>query len=57
MEKISDRYHPDVKHDGPSGHGPSHQLSESVVYAPMMPGMALHPNIMQISSNPGQVSY
>ncbi|XP_036330468.1 G protein pathway suppressor 2 [Rhagoletis pomonella] len=54
MEKISDRYHPDVKHDVPPGHGPPHQLPEGVVYTPMMPGMSLHPNIMQISSNPGQ---
>lgn len=56
MEKIGDRYHPDVKHDAPPGHGPPHQLPEGVVYTPMMPGMPLHPNIMQISSNPGQVS-
>ncbi|CAD7015442.1 unnamed protein product [Ceratitis capitata] len=56
MEKISDRYHPDVKHEVPTGHGPPHQLPDGVVYTPMMPGMSLHPNIMQISSNPGQVS-
>nr|XP_014102775.1 programmed cell death 6-interacting protein [Bactrocera oleae] len=54
MEKISDRYHSDVKHDGPPNHGPPHQLPEGVVYTPMMPGMSLHPNIMQINSNPGQ---
>ncbi|XP_067634359.1 G protein pathway suppressor 2 isoform X2 [Eurosta solidaginis] len=54
MEKINDRYHPDVKHDGNTGHGPPHQLPEGVVYTPMMPGMSLHPNIMQINSNPGQ---
>ncbi|XP_011181481.1 uncharacterized protein LOC105211648 [Zeugodacus cucurbitae] len=54
MEKIGERYHPDVKHEGPSSHGPPHQLPEGVVYTPMMPGMALHPGMMQISSNPGQ---
>lgn len=51
MEKIPDRYHVEVKHDGPPSHGgpTSHQLSEGVVYIPNMP---LHPNVMQISGAP-----
>ncbi|XP_061395378.1 G protein pathway suppressor 2-like [Musca vetustissima] len=47
MEKISDRYHVEVKHDAHGGPPPTHQLSESVVYIPSLP---LHPNVMQISS-------
>ncbi|XP_037953667.1 early nodulin-75 [Teleopsis dalmanni] len=56
MEKISDRYHVEiVKHEGPPGHGPPpHPLPEGVVYSSMIPGMTLHPNVMQISGNPGQ---
>lgn len=46
MEKISDRYHVEVKHDSHGGPQPTHQLSESVVYIPNLP---LHPNVMQIS--------
>ncbi|XP_075168283.1 uncharacterized protein LOC142240466 [Haematobia irritans] len=46
MEKISDRYHVEVKHDGQPAHG--RQLPEGVVYIPNMP---MHPNVMQISSN------
>lgn len=57
MEKITDRYHVEVKHDGPPSHGgpPPHQLSESVVYTPLIPNMPLHPNVMQISGGPQQV--
>ncbi|KAM7341620.1 uncharacterized protein ACRADG_009343 isoform 2-T3 [Cochliomyia hominivorax] len=56
MEKISDRYHVEVKHDGPPTHGglPPHQLPEGVVYTPLMPNMPLHPGVMQISSGPQQ---
>lgn len=51
MEKISERYHVEVNHDGPSTHGvtPTHQLSEGVVYTPLIPNMPLHPNVMQIT--------
>ncbi|KAI8119131.1 hypothetical protein FF38_02358 [Lucilia cuprina] len=57
MEKISDRYHVEVKHDGPPTHGgpPPHQLPEGVVYTPLIPNMPLHPNVMQISGGPQQV--
>ncbi|TMW42547.1 hypothetical protein DOY81_012372 [Sarcophaga bullata] len=56
MEKISERYHVEVKHDGPPTHGgpPPHQLPESVVYTPLIPNMPLHPNVMQISGGPQQ---
>lgn len=58
MEKISDRYHVEVKHEGPPPHGgpPPHQLPEGVVYTPLMPNMPLHPNVMQISGGPQQVT-
>lgn len=57
MEKISDRYHVEVKHDGPPTHGvpPPHQLPEGVVYTPLIPNLALHSSVMQISSGPQQV--
>lgn len=57
MEKISDRYHVEVKHDGPSSHGvpQPHQLPEGVVYTPLMPNMPLHANVMQITGGPPQV--
>ena len=53
MEKINDRYHVEIKHDA----GPPHQLPEGVVYTPLISGMQLHPNVMQMAGNTGQVSY
>lgn len=58
MEKLPDRYHIEVKHDGPpQGHvpPPPHLLSEGVIYKPLL-GEILHPNLVQISSNSSQVS-
>lgn len=56
MEKIADRYHVEVKHEGPPTHGgpPPHQLPDGVVYTPLIPNMPLHPNVMQISGGPQQ---
>uniref|UniRef100_A0A1A9VR49 G protein pathway suppressor 2 n=1 Tax=Glossina austeni TaxID=7395 RepID=A0A1A9VR49_GLOAU len=51
MEKINDRYHVEVKHDA-HGPPPPHPLPDSVVYTPLIPGMPLHPNVMQISAPP-----
>lgn len=58
MEKIPDRYHIEVKHDGPSqGHvpPPPHLLSEGVIYKPLLGELSLHPNVLQISSSAAQV--
>lgn len=58
MEKLSDRYHIEAKHDGPPpGHvpPPPHLLSEGVVYKPLLSELSLHHNVLQISSS--QVGY
>ncbi|XP_017125827.1 G protein pathway suppressor 2 isoform X3 [Drosophila elegans] len=50
MEKLPDRYHIEVKHDGqPPSHvpPPPHLLSEGVIYSEL----SLHPNVLQISSS------
>ncbi|XP_017093963.1 protein enabled homolog isoform X1 [Drosophila bipectinata] len=54
MEKLSDRYHIEAKHDGPPpGHvpPPPHLLSEGVVYKPLLSELSLHHNVLQISSS------
>ncbi|KAH8416156.1 hypothetical protein KR222_009508 [Zaprionus bogoriensis] len=56
MEKLPDRYHIEVKHDGPpQGHvpppPPPHLLSEGVIYKPLLSEISLHPNVLQISSS------
>ncbi|KAH8372649.1 hypothetical protein KR009_001909 [Drosophila setifemur] len=54
MEKLPDRYHIEVKHDGPPpGHvpPPPHLLSEGVLYKPLLSELSLHPNVLQISSS------
>lgn len=61
MEKISERYQVDVKHEvgikSAPVHGsiPPNQLTESVVYTPIIQGIQLHPNVVQISSPTSQV--
>lgn len=60
MEKLADRYQVDVKHDGTkpaSAHAsiPSNQLTEGVVYTPIIQGLQLHPNVVQINSSTNQV--
>ncbi|KAM8711879.1 hypothetical protein ACLKA7_012393 [Drosophila subpalustris] len=57
MEKLSDRYHIEVKHEGPpQGHvpPPPHLLSEGVIYKPHLGELSLHPNVLQISSSAAQ---
>ncbi|XP_017959143.1 G protein pathway suppressor 2 isoform X2 [Drosophila navojoa] len=58
MEKLPDRYHIEVKHDGSSqGHvpPPPHLLSEGgVIYKPLLGELSLHPNVLQISSSAAQ---
>lgn len=60
MEKLPDRYHIEVKHDGvtPQGHvpPPPHLLSEGVIYKPLLGDISLHPNVLQISSSSSQVN-
>ncbi|XP_016978768.1 G protein pathway suppressor 2 isoform X1 [Drosophila rhopaloa] len=54
MEKLPDRYHIEVKHDGqPPSHvpPPPHLLSEGVIYKPLLSELSLHPNVLQISSS------
>lgn len=53
MEKISDRYHVELKVDQ-SGHGPPQptHLPEGVVYTSLIPGMPMHPSVMQMTGNP-----
>ncbi|KAH8390963.1 hypothetical protein KR215_002882 [Drosophila sulfurigaster] len=58
MEKLSDRYHIEVKHDG-VGVGvapppPPHLLSEGVIYKPHLGELPLHPNVLQISTSSAQ---
>ncbi|KAH8299671.1 hypothetical protein KR044_004450 [Drosophila immigrans] len=57
MEKLSDRYHIEVKHEGPpQGHvpPPPHLLSEGVIYKPHLGELPLHPNVLQISTSAAQ---
>lgn len=61
MEKIADRYQVDVKHEGAkpaSAHGsmPSNQMTENVVYTPIIQGLQLHPNVVQINNSTNQVN-
>ncbi|KAH8267077.1 hypothetical protein KR018_001715 [Drosophila ironensis] len=49
MEKLPDRYHIEVKHDGPPP--PPHLLSEGVIYKPLLSELSLHSNVLQISSS------
>ncbi|KAH8370686.1 hypothetical protein KR093_004678 [Drosophila rubida] len=60
MEKLSDRYHIEGKHEGPpQGHvppPPPHLLSEGVIYKPHLGELPLHPNVLQISTSAAQVS-
>ncbi|XP_055837847.1 G protein pathway suppressor 2 isoform X2 [Episyrphus balteatus] len=55
MEKISDRYHVELKVDQ-SGHGPPQptHLPEGVVYTSLISGMPMHPGVMQMTGNPQQ---
>ncbi|ALC42349.1 CG17002 [Drosophila busckii] len=58
MEKLPERYHIDVKHDGPSHvppPPPPHLLSEGVIYKPLLSELSLHPSVLQISSSAAQV--
>ncbi|XP_017078448.1 G protein pathway suppressor 2 isoform X4 [Drosophila eugracilis] len=54
MEKLPDRYHIEVKHDGqPPSHvlPPPHLLSEGVIYKPLLSELSMHTNVLQISSS------
>ncbi|XP_017050149.1 G protein pathway suppressor 2 isoform X3 [Drosophila ficusphila] len=54
MEKLPDRYHIQVKHDGQPPSlvpPPPHLLSEGVIYKPLLSELSLHPNVLQISSS------
>ncbi|XP_033233934.1 G protein pathway suppressor 2 isoform X4 [Drosophila pseudoobscura] len=54
MEKLPERYHIEVKHDGaPQNHvpPPPHLLSEGVIFKPMMSELSMHPNVLQISTS------
>ncbi|KQS70976.1 G protein pathway suppressor 2 isoform X2 [Drosophila erecta] len=54
MEKLPDRYHIEVKHDGqPPSHAPPppHLLSEGVIFKPLLNELSLHSNVLQISSS------
>ncbi|XP_064540277.1 uncharacterized protein LOC135429752 isoform X2 [Drosophila montana] len=58
MEKLPDRYHIEVKHEGSSQSHvppPPHLLSEGgVIYKPMQSELSLHPNVLQISTSAAQ---
>ncbi|XP_032570997.1 G protein pathway suppressor 2 isoform X1 [Drosophila sechellia] len=54
MEKLPDRYHIEVKHDGqPPSHvpPPPHLLPEGVIFKPLLNELSLHSNVLQISSS------
>ncbi|XP_017001559.2 mediator of RNA polymerase II transcription subunit 12 isoform X1 [Drosophila takahashii] len=53
MEKLPDRYHIEVKHDGQPSHGPPppHLLSEGVIFKPLLSELSMHTNVLQISSS------
>jgi len=54
MEKLPDRYHIEVKHDGqPPSHipPPPHLLSEGVIFKPLLSELSMHTNVLQISSS------
>ncbi|XP_030560105.1 G protein pathway suppressor 2 isoform X1 [Drosophila novamexicana] len=58
MEKLPDRYHIEVKHEGSTQSHvppPPHLLSEGgVIYKPMQSELSLHPNVLQISTSAAQ---
>lgn len=63
MEKIADRYQVEVKHEGTVKQTapvhstmPSNQLTDGVVYTPIIQGIQLHPNVIQITSPTNQVN-
>lgn len=60
MEKLPDRYHIEVKHEGSTQSHvppPPHLLSEGgVIYKPMQSELSLHPNVLQISTSAAQVN-
>ncbi|XP_016958820.1 G protein pathway suppressor 2 isoform X1 [Drosophila biarmipes] len=54
MEKLPERYHIEVKHDGqPPSHipPPPHLLSEGVIFKPLLSELSMHTNVLQISSS------